>query len=235
MHRPMYPLALQFIRFLFIICLLSSCAFRAAPHLPATWIKQLPIVQTTTQPIHQARLQVFVTDTHTALRLESADKPVIFWDPGGEYGLSDYDWGAQYEPLPEGIKRDNDLIVSNPPDLTTFVNWRWIVEDGTVEVFEWDLPGSQAQRLRHVLLHGADDTHPAGSFSTWTFPLFCSIATSDFLRRFVSPTIQLSEAYLFPENLAKALYAQSPSRVRVFTIDGQKVVYVPPGPTSVRQ
>ena len=231
----MYHLPRLVTRLFFILCLVSSCTLKPAPHLPNTWIKQLPVVKTTTQQTHPARLQVFVTDTHTALRLETLNEPVIFWDPGGEYGLSDYDWGTQYEPLPEGIKRDNDLIVSNPPDVATFINWRWIVEDGTVEVFEWDLPDSQAQELRDVLMNGTNDTHPTGSFSTWTFPLFCSIATSDFLGRFVSPTIQISETYLFPENLAKALYTQSPSRVRVFTIDGENAVYAPPGPTSARQ
>ena len=47
--------------------------------------------------------------------------------------------------------------------------------------------------------------------------------------------IQLPEHYFFPRFLAEALYAQSPSRVYVFTWDGQKAVYAPPGPTSVRQ
>ena len=35
--------------------------------------------------------------------------------------------------------------------MDTFVRWRWILEDGSVEVFEWDLSDSHAQGLRDVL------------------------------------------------------------------------------------
>ena len=214
---------------------LSGCAVSPAPYLPSTWISQTPTIRTSAKQVKQAKLQVFITNSHTALRLVSSNSADIFWDPGGEYGLFDDDWGTRYLPLPEKIERANDLIVSTPPNMETFVNWRWIVEDLSVEVFEWDLSDLKARSLRQVLLHGTDDTHPAGSFSTWTFPLFCTIATSDFLQRFASPMIQISKTFLFPSFLAKALYSQTPSRVYVFTWDGQSTVYTPPGPTSARQ
>ena len=214
---------------------LSGCAIDPAPYLPKTWISQSYALKATAWEKKKSTLQVYVTDTHVALRLVTSADPDIFWDPGGDYGLFDDDWGTQYAPLPEGIKRAKDLIVSKPPDMDTFVRWRWIVEDGSVEVFEWDLSDSHVQNLRNVLLNGTEDTHPAGSFSTSTFPLFCTMAISDFLQRFVAPMVQLPEQYFFPRFLAEALYAESPSRVYVFTWDGQKSVHVPPGLTSVRQ
>lgn len=163
-----------------------GCANGPAHHLPSTWVSQPHAIRATIKPVQQARLQVYITDNHTALRLVSPTGPEIFWDPGGRYGLVDDDLDRPYAPLPKGIERGKDLIVSNPPDMETFVRWRWIVEDHRVEVFEWDLPDSDAQTLRDVLLNGTDDIHPAGSFSTSTLPLFCARATSDFLRRFVS-------------------------------------------------
>ena len=213
----------------------SGCSIAPFPYLPNTWIDQSYAIKTTTWEPKKATLQVYITDTHVALRLVSSSAPDTFWDPGGDYGLFDDDWGTRYAPLPEGIKRARDLIVEKPPDMETFVRWRWVVEDGSVEVFEWDLSASQASSLRDVLIHGTDDTHSAGEFSTSTFPMFCAIATSDFLQRFVSPTIQLPEQYFFPRFLAEALYAQAPSRVYAFTWDGYKAIYVPPGPTSARQ
>ena len=230
---------LIFIR-VFIVCqfaLLCGCVVGPAPYLPQDWISHSASFTNTKE---YTKLQVIITysgfeSSHSALRLVTSEGRVTFWDPGGDYGRFDDDWNAQYGPLAEDIQRDDDLILSNPPDIETFVRWRWTLEDTSVEVFEWDLSDSQAQELQHILQNGTDDTHPAGSFSTWTPPLFCTMATSDFLRRFVSPMIQLPERYFFPDNLAQVLYTQSPSRVRVFTWDGQKTVFTPPGPKSVRQ
>ena len=224
---------------LFQLAVLCGCVVGPAPYLPQDWISHPgAFASIGTNP--QSKLQVIVTysgfeSSHSALRLVTSDGGVTFWDPGGDYGRFDDDWNAQFGPWASEIERDNDLILSNPPDIGMFVRWRWTLEDTSVEVFEWDISESRAQELQRILLHGTDDTHPAGSFSSWTFPLFCTMATSDFLRRFASPMIQLPERYFFPDNLAEALYTQAPSRVRVFTWDGQKTVYTPPGPKSVRQ
>ena len=224
---------------IFQFAALCGCVVGPAPYLPQDWIPHPGEFASVSQTPH-SKLQVIVTysgfeSSHSALRLVTSEGGVTFWDPGGDYGRFDDDWNAQYGPMAEDIRRDNDLILSNPPDIGTFVRWRWTLEDTSVEVFEWDLSELRAQELRHILLKGTDDTHPSGSFSTWTFPLFCTMATSDFLQRFVSPLIQLPERYFFPDNLARVLYTQSPSRVRVFTWDGQKTVYTPPGTRSVRQ
>ena len=223
-----------------LLWILGGCVVGPAPYLPADWISHpVEITEVRYQPV-EPRLQVFIMysgleTSHSALRLIAPTGRIIFWDPGGDYGRFDDDWYAQYGPFPDGVQRDDDLIVSNPPDVETFIQWRWTLDDTSVEVFEWELSDSYAERLGEILLHGTDDTHPAGSFSTWTYPMFCTMATSDFLKRFASPLIKLPEQYFFPDQLAKALYTQSPSRVRVFTWDGSTAVYSPPGPRSVRQ
>ncbi|GJL65997.1 MAG: hypothetical protein NPIRA05_09680 [Nitrospirales bacterium] len=224
----------------FQIAMLSGCAVGPAPYLPHDWISQSHELIAGHNQTIRARLQVFITysgleTSHSALRLVTTNGPVIFWDPGGDYGRFDDDWNAEHGLFPEGTHRDNDLVLSNPPTIETFAQWRWTLHDTSLEVFEWDLADIQAQRLRQVLLYGTDDSHPAGRFSTWTYPMFCTMATSDFLKRFASPIIQLSQQYFFPDTLAQALYTQSPSRVHVYIRDGRKTVYSSPKPTAARQ
>ncbi|WP_454060965.1 hypothetical protein [Candidatus Nitrospira salsa] len=224
----------------FQIAMLSGCVVGPAPYLPHDWISHSHELIDGPNQSTRARLQVFITysgleTSHSALRLVTSKGQVIFWDPGGDYGRFDDDWDAEHGSFPEGTRRGNDLILANPPTVDSFAHWRWTLHDTSLEVFEWDLADLQARQLRQVLLYGTDDTHPAGSFSTWTYPMFCTMATSDFLKRFASPMIQLPQQYFFPDTLAKALYTQSPSRVHVYTQDGTKAVYSSPGPTSVRQ
>lgn len=97
-------------------------AIGPAHRLPSTWVSQPQAIRATIKPAEQARLQLFITDNHTALRLVSPTTgPEIFWDPGGRYGFVDDDLERPYAPLPKGIERGKDLIVSNPPDMETFV------------------------------------------------------------------------------------------------------------------
>ncbi len=220
--------------------LLFGCAVGPSPYLPETWKQSIGHLHTVETIANRPRLQVFIAysgvgSSHSALRLVTNQESVIFWDPAGDYGRFDDDWHAQHGLHSQDLQRENDLILNHPPDVETFVRWRWTLDDTSVELFEWDLSKLQSKRLEEVLLHGTADDHPAGSFSTWTVPMFCTMATSDFLRRFANPMIQLPERYFFPHNLAQALYTQSPSRVHVFTEDGKKSVYTPHGPTSVRK
>jgi len=221
----------------FQMMMVSGCVVGPAPYLPHDWTS--PPYETGDQQDQPppARLQVFITysgleTSHSALRLMTNDGRVVFWDPGGDYGRFDSNWNAKHGSFPKGTRRDNDLVLSNPPTIKTFAQWRWTLHDTSLEVFEWDLDDTQARQLQQVLLYGTDDAHPAGRFSTWTYPMFCTMATSDFLKRFASPMIQLPQQYFFPDTLAKALYTQSPSRVHVYTRTGAKTVYSPPRPTS---
>ena len=234
----------QFSRFLIIATFLSfgvGCAFNPAPDMPGDWIAQQSV------PLRSAisvkpppRLQVLVVygqllSSHTALRLMLTEDDVVFWDPAGDYGRFDDAMHVEYGPFPLPVTRPGDILVGQTPDLRTYAQFRWALEDSSLVVFEWDVSLPTARQLRDVLLHGTDGSHPAGSFSTWTFPVFCANATADFLRRFAGPTVQLTEWYVWPHSLAKALYAQPPSRVRVLVPHEPERIYVPPGPTSVRK
>ena len=218
-----------------------GCAFNPAPDMPGDWIAQQSVpLRSAIRVEPPPRLQVLVVygrplSSHTALRLILDEDDVVFWDPAGDYGRFDEAMHVEYGPFPLPVSRPGDILTDQTPDLRTYAQFRWALEDTSLVVFEWDLSLHTARQLRDVLLHGTDARHPAGSFSTWTFPAFCANATAEFLRRFAGPTVQLSEWYVWPHSLAKALYAQPPSRVRVLVPHEPERIYVPPGPTSVQK
>jgi hypothetical protein len=176
-------------------------------------------------PLDQPLLQVIIVygpawDHHSALRLVCPGRPVLFWDPGGSYGID----------LPD-VVRSKDLIKVNPPDLQTYVQHIWHFSSIEVEIFEWELKAEDAHALYDVLLDGTDKNHPAGRFTTPTVGLFCTVAVSDFLRRFVGKTMTVPKSLFFPHNLARVLYTQSPKRILAFR-RGRQTAYFPPRITS---
>jgi hypothetical protein len=224
----------------FVGSLASACAGLPSPAVPPHWIPQPgQIVGEHDQP-GQGRLQVVVAygwwlSSHSALRLVTAEGEAVFWDPAGDYGLEDpnnLDLDPRYGPFPSQVRRVRDLIITPSPSLDDYVRFRWALADTRVDVFEWDLPSEQAARMRDHLVNGRDLAHPTGRFTTWTFPPWCTRATGEFLRRFASPPLQLTGWYFWPHSLAKALAAQNPARLRVFTKDGpgdrSVVTYRPP-------
>jgi hypothetical protein len=173
-------------------------------------------------PPDQPLLQVIIVygdlwSHHTALRLAHPDRPVLFWDPGGGYGVG----------FPEDV-RSKDLIRINPPDLETYLHHIWQHSSREVEVFEWDLKPEEARDLYDALLNGTDKNHPAGRFTTSTLGLFCAVAVSDFLHRFASKTLTVPRSFFLPEHLARVLYTQSPKRVLAFRRSRQ-TAYFPAG------
>lgn len=212
------------------------------PYLGEQWVPQFMEVDTVASKnvIENNRLQVLImysgwASSHTALRLITDDGSVVFWDPAGDYGRFDEDWSAQFPSSFQDVRRDQDLIVEGTPDLDTFVRWRWTLDDTRVEVFEWDVDREYARTLRGILLAQDETGSDGDSFSTLTFPMFCTVATSQFLRRFGPPMITVPDWYFFPHRLAEILYGQDPSRLRVFFWNGPETVYVPTGPHSVRR
>jgi hypothetical protein len=210
---------------LLIICLLVGCVHAPAPYRPSLW-ENAPIdMISVADPPDQPLLQVIIVygpawDHHSALRLVCPGRPVLFWDPGGGYGVD----------LPEDV-RSKDLIRINPPDLETYVRHIWRFSSLEVEVFEWDLKPEVARDLYDVLLNGTDKNHPAGRFTTTTMGLFCTVAASDFLHRFAGKTLTVPKSFFFPEHLARVLYTQSPKRVLAFR-RGRQTGYFPPRITS---
>jgi hypothetical protein len=201
-----------------LICLLMGCFHAPASYRPRTW-EHAPIdMQSVTDLPGQSLLQVIIvyghwSGHHTALRLVSPDRPVVFWDPGGSYGHT----------FPENV-RSKDLITVNPPDLEMYLQRHiWNRTSVEVEVFEWDLKPEYARELYDVLVNGTNKDHPAGHFTTTTLGAFCTFKISGFLHRFAGKTMIVPKPVFTPHNLAKVLYTQSPKRVLSFRRDKQMV------------
>jgi hypothetical protein len=210
---------------LLMICLLVGCVHAPAPYRPRNWENGPIDIKSVADPSDEPLLQVIIVygpawDHHSALRLVYPGRPVLFWDPGGGYGVD----------LPEDV-RSKDLIKINPPDIETYLRHIWHFSSLEVEVFEWDLKPEEARDLYDVLLNGTDKNHPAGRFTTTTMGLFCTVAVSDFLHRFASKTLTVPKSFFLPEHLARVLYTQSPKRVLAFRRSRQ-TAYFPPGITS---
>lgn len=203
------------------ISLLAGCLQGPAFYRPRTW-EPAPIdMHALADPPGRPLLQVIIvygdfSGHHTALRLVSPDRPVVFWDPGGSYGNT----------FPEDV-RTKDLITIDPPDLETYLQRHiWNRTSVEVEVFEWDLEPEHAGELYEVLVHGTGKDHPAGRFTTTGAGLLCTYKVSDFLHRFAGETMRVPKPVFRPHNLARLLYTQSPRRVLSFR-RGTQAVYDP--------
>jgi hypothetical protein len=210
---------------LFFTCLLTGCLHAPAPYRPTDWVKSPIDLKSVADPPDQPLLQVIIVygpawDHHSALRLVYPGQPVLFWDPGGSYGIFHQ----------EDI-RSKDLIRISPPDLEAYLQFTWVFSSVEVEVFEWDLTLEHARELYDILLKGTDKNHPAGQFSTTTMGGFCCVSLSDFLHRFAGKTMTVPKTFFFPHYLAQVLYTQSPKRVLALR-HGKQVMYVPPKITT---
>ena len=209
---------------------LAGCVIGPTPFLPATWKQHTASIQPVSQRLDTPRLQILImysglSSSHTALRLVQPGHAVLLWDPAGDYARFDADNVFWRGTTPRRIR---DLISHQPPDLEIYIKFRWELDDTSVEVFEWDISPALANHFATILREGTDDSHPAGRFSSLTWPALCTVAVSDFLQRFAKPVLQIQDWYFFPHNLAKVLYTQNPHRVRIFTPDQPQIEYLPP-------
>lgn len=215
--------------------LVNGCAHWTAPHIPEGWQAVELDKKINLNDIKQPRLQIIIMSgdvfcNHTALRLVSPDQPVIFWDPGGGFGDSEesteYFSGKGKNGSDLVIKRYYDLVLSEPENLTRYMDYRWrATNDRMVEIFEYNLTDEQARKLNNALLNGANNFHQKDRFYTDAEPLRCSVAISDFLQRFMNNRINLPEKYFFPHNLSRQLYMQSPDQVLIFRRKQKPVLY----------
>ncbi len=224
-----HMVAALFLTLLFV----SGCSTTHTQFLSEHWISRPQVLHLVSLHARPSRLQVIITydgplSSHSALRLESENGNVTFWDPAGAYGLVGHITDPHGNPISPYGERVKDLVLTHVPDIPTYIRFRWLVGDSSVEIFEWDLPRRKTEELRAILRMETDETHPNGEFHTETAPAFCSLAISDFLKRFATPTITLTDTYLWPHNLAEALLEQSPSRVRVFVRGKPEMTFVAP-------
>ena len=198
-----------------ILCLIvmsaTGCFHRPSPYMPDDWPRYAAPVDSLTADTATPRLQIIIGyfdlwPNHTALRLVAPDRPVVFWDPGGGYGIE-----------PPERERIRDIIVDGAPDIPTYLPFRRYNNDALTEIFEWDLSSGEALRMRHVLMAGAGiEPDPEIDFDTDTPGFFCAAAISEFLHRYGAPTFRVAETTSSPARLSQALYQQAPDRVLLF-------------------
>jgi len=102
--------------FLLFTCLLMGCVHVPAPYRPNSWLSSPIDLKSIADNPSQPLLQIIIVYGpawchHSALRLVCPDRPVLFWDPGGSYGIFHQ----------EDI-RNKDLILINPPDLESYLH-----------------------------------------------------------------------------------------------------------------
>ena len=211
----------------------TGCSFTHIAYLSDHWMEQPQGLYPASVHYQRPTLQVIITydgplSSHAALRLAAEHGNVTFWDPAGAYGLRSSSEDSTGKPGDSPIIRVKDLIMSRVPDIPEYIQFRWEVGDVTVEVYEWDLPLLEAKRLEEVLRKGTNGMGIATDFHTETAPAFCTVAISQFLRRFAGRIMNLTDWYLWPHNLAQALLHQAPARIRVFQRDNSESTYVAP-------
>ncbi len=207
----MLPSRLTTLTLWLIVMTTTGCFHRPSPYMPADWPRRPGPAESLAVNGETARLQIIIGyfdlwPNHTALRLVAPNRPSVFWDPGGGYGLK-----------PPERKRIRDVIVDQAPDIPTYMPFRWYNNDALTEIFEWNLSAAEALRMHHVLMAGAGiDPDPAIDFDTETPGFFCAAAVSEFLHRFGPPTLWIAETTASPARLSRALYGQNPDRVMLF-------------------
>ena len=200
------------------------------PNLPATWRSTpIPLAALADSP-GESKLQVMVmywsgSCSHTAVRILTAERPTLFWDPGGSYGKPDNRLPSYIRPAK--VTRQDDLITENAPDLETYFTFRRALGNTGVEVFEWILSKEQAERLHDILLSGSRSGRRA-EFRSKAAPMFCSNAASRFLHLFAGDVLDVPQKYFFPHRLARLLYSQSPDRVLLYQPANQTLLHARP-------
>lgn len=213
---------------IFLVLMLGCMT--GAPYIPETWMgEEIDLQDLKLRPV-KTRLQVIIcygyfVSNHTALRLIVPGRQALFWDPGGGYGGDEI--GNDSEKDSTRIVKERDLVTKNPPDIPTYLEFRWnVAKDAAVEIFEWDLNPKEGDLLYDVLWNGTGPDHPAGAFRSRSWGLMCGASVSDFLMRFAKPRINLSEKYHSPRELSGALYTQSPDRIFIQKVRHSPKVFI---------
>jgi len=156
--------------------------------------------------------------THTGLRILRPSRPIIFWDPAGQFG-----WGR------EDLRRSRDVFAENAPGMAEYIRWRFQgADDAAVTLFEWRLTPQQADALADVLTHEAVVPQGEVEFETSTVGLFCCHAVSKYLDRFAKDLVTIPTYWFRPEALGDHLWSQHPDRVAIFHADGTTEVFTAP-------
>ncbi len=201
----------------------AGCTKAYGPDVAVDWPSRPTPVADIQRPAGHGVLQVITGYTpplysHAAMRLETADGHVVFWDPGGDYAKT------------RSTGRDADRI-PRPPDIAEYIRWRLdVVGDRGGEVFEWDIPADKAAHLADVLENGRSGEGPDHAFDPDVPPTQCSMTISKYLRWFAPEYANVRRNWFFPYELAQALYKHNADRIIVYRLDAPVRVYYRPAP-----
>lgn len=203
------------------LALASGCHESYGPDVRVDWPARPTAIANVPRPQGAGLLQVITGYTppvysHAALRLQTTDGQVIFWDPGGDYALR----------TPKG--RIEDRIV-HPPEVAEYIRWRLdVVGDRGGEVFEWDLTPEHAAQLALLLVNGATTEQPKEKFNSNEIGGRCALSISSFLRRYCPQQVKMTRNWFYPYDLAQAMYKENPDRIIVYHKKKPVVVYYRP-------
>ena len=199
---------------------LGGC--QSGPQPPAGWhARPAPEIAEDVSRDRDARMQVIIcygrfVSTHAALRLAVGDGSLLLWDPGGGYRVDD----------PRAVGRRADLVTRDVPTLGTWWQYRGsFTREPYNAVFEWDLAASDGIRLAEMLRAGTVDRGETGQFQTAAVGGACSLAVSEFLRRYGDPYATPAKKSFWPHDLGMQLWDESPDRVIVFGVDKEVKVW----------
>jgi hypothetical protein len=169
------------------------------PNLPSNWTGVEVNPQALEDKPGIASMQLIIVYgrsvcNHTASRYYCPGKGVLFWDPGGGYGL-------------EGVvkvKRKLDVIVGNVPSVNDYLYWRTIKPSHSTEIFVWEGDNENICAL-YDRVAAATLKDRINGFDSDAAGMFCSSATSSFLRDYAQDIFQIDKWGL-PHNLSKQLH-----------------------------
>jgi hypothetical protein len=193
------------------LTVLTGCMHRPAPNLPVHWQgKPIPMESLEDKPTD--KLYVFVMYdksmcAHTVLRISSPDHGTVFWDPAGGFGKPEY---------PVVAERRHDLVVDPIPTIPQYLDFRQYLPTSKVEIFEFDISESQAERLIGLLRPEIGEKR--APYKTATDPMYCSTAISKFLSLHAKDILSVEKSF-FPHAFSAQLYAANPTRIILYDAD----------------
>jgi len=196
---------------LVVLLLLSGCIHKPLPNVPENWTGEVVNPESLEDKPDIATMQIVIVYgssvcNHTASRYYCPGKGALFWDPGGGYGN-------------EGIvkvKRKLDVIVGNIPTLNDYLYWRTRIPSHSTEIFVWDSNNEKICEM-YDLVSAASKRDRVNGFNSNAAGMFCSSATSTFLRDYAQDLLQVDKWGL-PHNLSKQLHERK-SADKIYIVD----------------
>lgn len=205
-----------------IMC--ASCMHGPLPNLPKDW-KGVAVQPTALEDKPDvASMQLFImygalSCSHTASRFYCPGKGALFWDPGGGYGSEGF----------VEVTKHYNVVVHDAPTTNDYLQWRARILTMATEVFIWEGNDCGICEL-YDRIETASRGVQADGFTTTVAGMFCSAATSEFLRDYAGRLLTVDKWGL-PHNLSKQIYQQgNPDRIYIVRHNKNTIQRYIPGP-----